>query len=114
MRKFLFSAFLFFFGLIFLVFLIANRQPVMISFDPLSGDNPIFAVGPMPLWVALIGTLFVGYIFGALGMWLSGKTLRSKAAARKREILHLQEELQARPEALTPESEKETLPTIQH
>ncbi len=94
MRKFLFSTFLLLFGLVFLVFLVANRQPVTISFDPLSTESPAIAFGPLPLWAALVTTLFIGYLFGGLGMWLSGKGTRRKASERKREIRRLKEEIE--------------------
>ncbi len=112
MRKFLFSTFLVLFGLIFLVFLVANRQPITISFDPLSTDSPAFAIGPLPLWAALVATLFLGYLFGGLGMWLSGKGTRRKATDRKHEIKQLKREIEAAASAPTqPTGEK--LPVTQ-
>ena len=95
MRKILFSSFLFFFGALFLVFLIANRGPVTISFDPFSLENPAVAIGPFPLWVALMGTLFIGYLFGGVGMWISSKSTREKLKEHKREAGFLKEEVSA-------------------
>ncbi|MCI5045663.1 MAG: LapA family protein [Aquisalinus sp.] len=117
MSKFLFSTFLLLFGLIFLVFLVANREPVMISLDPLSTEDPAFAFGPLPLWAALVMTLFIGYVFGGVGMWLSGKHTRKKASERKQEIKRLKREIaatakaQSRPPART-ESDNQ-LPAVQ-
>ena len=112
MRKFLFSTFLLVFGLVFLVFLVANRQPVVISFDPLSSETPAFALGPLPLWAALISTLFIGYVFGGVGMWLSGKGTRRKSTERKREINRLKREIEAN--ATAPEDGNRTrLPATQ-
>jgi len=111
MRKFLLTAFLGVTGLIILLFLLANRMPVYISLDPINIVNPAFAVGPMPLWAALIAMMFIGYFLGGLGMWLSGKGLRRKASERKHRIKELEHALEL---ANAPRPKKtDDLPVIQ-
>lgn len=111
MRKFLFSLILFLSGTIILLFLLANRNSVYISLDPINLSDPAFAVGPMPLWTALMAMMFVGYVLGGLGMWLSGKGVRRKATERKHRIRELEHQL-----ALAnnpPPSTKPSLPVIE-
>lgn len=80
-------------GMALIVFFVANRQPVFISMDPTSMESPALGVGPMPMWLALVFTLFIGFALGAFGMWLSAGSVRRKAKTRKREIRRLEAEL---------------------
>ena len=97
-------------GLALIVFLVANRQPMTISLDPLPADDPSFFIDPMPQWVGFAIFLFVGYFLGAFGMWLSGKGLRRRAADRKQEIRRLRKEVET---VSTPKPEGATnLPAI--
>lgn len=67
--------------------MIANRQPVRLGLDPFNSENPAVALPfSMPLWLALFGTLFIGYFLGAFGMYLSGRPKRQKMAAQKKEL----------------------------
>lgn len=93
MRKFLSHLFFGFLGLFLIIFFVANRQPVKISMDPTSLEDPAFYLGPVPMWTALAGTLFLGYGLGAAGMWFSSGGLRARANARKKEIRQLKAEL---------------------
>ena len=93
MRKLLSTALLGLLGVALVVFFVANRQPVLISFDPISADNPALFIGPWPMFVLPAITLFVGFFLGLFAMWLSDSALRQKARERKREIKRLQTEL---------------------
>lgn len=93
MRKYLTYAGFAVLGIALIVFLVANRQPVRISLDPFSVDDPAVASAAMPLWAALVFTLTVGFVLGAFGMWLSNGSLRRKAKERRQEIKRLQHEL---------------------
>ncbi len=95
-------------GLLLIVFLVSNLQPVLISLDPFSQDDPAFAIGPMPLWVAMAITLFIGYFLGAMGMWMSGKSTRKKASAQKKEIKQMKMDAEASANPVT----GQTLPAI--
>lgn len=79
--------------LVMVAFLFANRHEVIVSFDPVSTDNPALAIGPLPMSYALLGAVAIGLVFGALGMWLSDKGLRRRAGQRKKEIARLKREL---------------------
>lgn len=112
MRKFISTILLFIFGLILLVFLVANQQPVTINFDPLSPEDPFFAFQDIPLWMAMSASLFVGYVLGGIGMWVTSRGTRQKASARKREIKTLKRNIDA--VSANNEASGETLPAIRH
>jgi len=67
-------------AIIFLSFDMANRQNVIISFDPFnSGDFPLPKV-ELPLFVVLIGTLMFGVLLGGVATWM--RQGRNRKAAR--------------------------------
>lgn len=92
-------------GLVFVLFLISNRQPVAISLDPLSTTNPLIVTPALPLWLWLTASLLFGFFAGATGMWISARGGRIKSNAAKRELKKLKRDL-----AETSEGEK--LPTL--
>lgn len=73
-------------GLALVWFLVANRQPVAISFDPVSIENPAVASPPLPLWLWLTLALLCGFFLGAAGMWISTRPARRKAHAEIQEL----------------------------
>lgn len=79
-------------------FAIANRETVTLDLWPLFGQVA------MPLFVALLGFLYLGFVFGALVAWWGGRNARARArnAARRvealqREVAELTARLDARP-----------------
>jgi uncharacterized integral membrane protein len=65
---------------IFLSFDMANRQKVLISFDPFNtGDFPLPKV-ELPLFVVLVGTLMFGVLLGGVATWM--RQGRHRRAAR--------------------------------
>lgn len=75
------------------LFLVANRQPVAVSFDPFSADSPALTTPALPLWAWLVAMLFAGVGAGALGMWMSARPKRHRAHAERRELKALRKEL---------------------
>jgi uncharacterized integral membrane protein len=68
MRKF-FSAMVFIpLGLIFVVFAVANRHLVTVSFDPFNSTDPSMAV-TLPLFVVLIAVAIGGVVAGGTATW---------------------------------------------
>ena len=69
---------------IFLSFDMANREKVLISFDPFnSGDFPLPKV-ELPLFVVLIGTLMFGVLLGGVATWMrQGRIRRAARDARR-------------------------------
>lgn len=94
MRRFISYFLLFVTGLLLLIFLVANRQPVKISMDPVNTADPAFYIGPMPMFWALVVTLTVGFIMGLIAMWMSHGKTRQQARERKAEIRRLEQQLE--------------------
>ena len=83
------------------LFLVANRQPVAISLDPFSANNPAVTTTALPLWFWLIIMLFAGFGLGAAGMWFSGAEGRKNARANRREVKSLRRDLKHAREKIT-------------
>lgn len=84
-------------------FAIANGAPVTLNLWPI--DSQV----SMPLFVALLGFLYLGFVFGALVAWWGGRHARARArnAARRvealqREVAELTARLDARPPSPAP------------
>lgn len=74
------------FGALIVLFLVANRALVRLSFDPFSVDNPALATPAIPLWMWLTLALLIGFFAGAAGMWFSDRELRIRAKADRLEL----------------------------
>lgn len=69
MRKFFTALVLIPLGVIFLVFAIANRQLVTVSFDPFNSADPAVGV-TMPLFLVIILVAILGVVAGGIATWL--------------------------------------------
>ena len=64
------------------VFAVANRQWITVSFDPLSRDQPFASVN-MPMWVLFFCGVFAGLFVGWAAAWLAqGKWRKAAREAR--------------------------------
>jgi uncharacterized integral membrane protein len=81
-------------ALIVVVFSVANRQFVTISFEPLPGaiELPLFAVG--------FAGIAAGFVLGAIGAWWAGRGRRKQARADRRSLRELTKKVSARGGAL--------------
>jgi uncharacterized integral membrane protein len=82
MRKFLTALIVIPLGLIFIVFAVANRHLVTVSFDPFNGTDPSIAV-TLPLFVVIIAVAILGVIAGSTATWFRQR--RWRRAARQHE-----------------------------
>ncbi|MGZ3325223.1 MAG: lipopolysaccharide assembly protein LapA domain-containing protein [Xanthobacteraceae bacterium] len=82
MRKFLTAMVLIPLGLIFVVFAVANRHFVTVSFDPFNSTDPSIAVS-LPLFVVIIAVAIVGVAAGGIATWFRQRHWRR--AARQHE-----------------------------
>ncbi len=82
MRKFLTAMVLIPLGLIFVVFAVANRHFVTVSFDPFNSTDPSIAVS-LPLFVVIIAVAIVGVAAGGTATWFRQR--RWRRAARQHE-----------------------------
>jgi uncharacterized integral membrane protein len=82
MRKFFTALVLIPLGLIFVVFAVANRHPVTVSFDPFNSTDP--SVGfTLPLFVVIIAVAIAGVLAGGSATWFRQR--RWRRAARQHE-----------------------------
>jgi uncharacterized integral membrane protein len=82
MRKFLSAVILIPLGLIFIVFAVANRHFVTVSFDPFDSTNPAIQFS-LPLFVLIIAVAIVGVVAGGCATWFGQR--RWRRAARHHE-----------------------------
>ena len=82
MRKFFTALVLIPLGLVFIVFAVANRHPVTVSFDPFNSTDPSVAV-TLPLFVVIIVVAIAGVVAGGCATWFRQRHWRR--AARQHE-----------------------------
>jgi uncharacterized integral membrane protein len=70
---------------------VANRAPVMFSFDPVSPGAPQWSV-TLPLFVLLFAALAIGVLVGGMASWLAQGRHRRAGRAYRREVNHLRQE----------------------
>ena len=85
-------------AVLLVVFCVANREAIDVSFDPI-GTMPRFAF-QAPLFVLLLCSLIVGLLLGGFGTWMTQGHYRAKAANRRREIENLRHEVELSNERL--------------
>ena len=82
MRKFFTVLIVIPLALIFVVFAVANRHFVTVSFDPFNSANPSISVS-LPLFVLIIAIAVLGVVAGGLATWFGQR--RWRRAARQHE-----------------------------
>ena len=82
MRKFLTALVVIPLGLFFIVFAVANRHLVTVSFDPFNSTYPTVAV-TLPLFVLIIAVAIIGVVAGGTATWFRQRHWRR--AARQHE-----------------------------
>jgi uncharacterized integral membrane protein len=81
-------------AVIIIAFAVANRQEVVISFDPFSGNDPAATVS-LPLFALVILLLIIGVVIGGLASWLRQGKWRGAAHRFERELQVLRGKLAA-------------------
>jgi lipopolysaccharide assembly protein A len=80
-------------------FAIANRESVAVSLWPLADAVNV------PLFIAIVGPLYLGFLLGAGAAWIAGGRARSRAREAARRVAALDQEntaLRARLDQATP------------
>lgn len=113
MRKFLTALVVIPLGLILMVFAVANRHFVTVSFDPFVSNDPSLSV-TMPLFLLLIVVAALGVIAGGCAVWFGQRHWRraarrhdADARAARRELA----DLRAQAAAEKPESQRLPVPS---
>jgi len=82
MRKFFTALIVIPLGLLFVVFAVANRHFVTVSFDPFNTRDPSISV-TMPLFAIIIAVAMLGVVAGGTATWFRQR--RWRRAARQHE-----------------------------
>ena len=82
MRKFLNALVVIPLGIFFVIFAVANRHLVTVSFDPFNSATPLVAV-QLPLFVVIIAVAMLGVAAGGMATWF--RQGRWRRAARQSE-----------------------------
>jgi uncharacterized integral membrane protein len=93
-RKLLTAAILIPIAVAFVVFAVANRQTVTVSFDPFDSVQPAYSA-TMPLFVLIILLLILGVVIGGVAAWLRQGKWRRTARRLDRDVRDLREEIEA-------------------
>jgi len=92
MRKFFTAVVLIPLGLIFVVFAVANRHLVTVSFDPFNSTDPSMAI-TLPLFVVLIAVAIGGVVAGGTATWFRQRRWRRSARQYEAEARQARSEL---------------------
>lgn len=79
-------------AIIILMFAVANRQVVTVSFDPFSFTDPAFAMR-MPLFALIFVLVILGIIIGGVAAWLKQGKWRKNARRLETDIAALRSEV---------------------
>ena len=102
MRKFLTAVVLIPLGLIFIIFAVANRHLVTVSFDPFNSTDPSVAV-TLPLFVVIIGVAILGVAAGGCATWFRQRHWRRAARQHEADARQARGQLaELRTSAMTP------------
>jgi uncharacterized integral membrane protein len=113
MRKFLTALVVIPLGLILMVFAVANRHFVTVSFDPFVSNDPSFSV-TLPLFLLLIVVAALGVVVGGCAVWLGQRHWRRAARRHDADARAARGELadlRAQAAAARPESQRLPVPS---
>ena len=92
MRKFLTALVLIPLGVFFVIFAVANRQLVTVSFDPFNSVTPTVAV-TLPLFVVIIVFTMLGVLAGGMATWFRQGRWRRSARQHEAEARQMRTQL---------------------
>lgn len=81
-------------AVLIIVFAVANRQTVTVSFDPFSASAPAASL-TMPVFALIIATLIAGVIIGGVAAWLDQGKWRRRGRRSERDAGALRARLDA-------------------
>ena len=89
-------------AVVIIVFAVANRQSVTVSFDPFSSTSPAYAA-TLPLFVVIFTVLIVGVLIGGTAAWIGQAGWRRLARKRDADVRVLHQELETIRRRFAPE-----------
>jgi uncharacterized integral membrane protein len=111
MQKFLTALVLIPLGLIFVVFGVANRHMVTVTFDPFNPGDADASV-TLPLFIVLIGVAILGVIAGGMATWLRQRRWRRAARQHQADAIDVRQQLAALRASIvaSPQSDSQRVP----
>jgi uncharacterized integral membrane protein len=94
MRKFLAIAILVPLAIVIVMFAVANREVITVSFDPFDATHPALAL-KMPLFILIFVLVAVGVVVGGIAAWLKQSKWRTRARRAESEARDLRARLDA-------------------
>lgn len=79
-------------AILFVVFAVANRHIVTLSFDPFSSSDPALGVS-LPLFVVIIAVAMFGVVAGGIATWFGQRHWRRAAREHEADARHARAEL---------------------
>jgi uncharacterized integral membrane protein len=76
---------------VIIAFAVANRQTVIVSFDPFSAASPAYAA-TLPLFAVIFAFLILGVLIGGIAAWLRQSKWRRATRKLEAELRALQAE----------------------
>src|ERR1700733_11528820 len=102
MRKFFSAVVLIPLGLVFIVFAVANRHLVTVSFDPFNSTDPSVSVR-LPLFIVIIAMAMIGVVAGSSVTWFRQRRWRRAARQYEADARQARAQLaELRTSAMTP------------
>lgn len=79
-------------AILFVVFAVANRHIVTLSFDPFNSSDPALGVS-LPLFVVIIAVAMFGVLAGGVATWFGQRHWRRAARQQEADARHARAEL---------------------
>jgi uncharacterized integral membrane protein len=111
MRKVVTAAILIPLAIIIVMFAVANREIVTVSFDPFSSASPAFAL-KMPLFIFIFVLVAIGVLVGGVAAWLKQHKWRVRARRAEAEARELRARLDAQRAQRSVPARLDTVPPI--
>lgn len=86
-------------GIVIVMFAVANRQAVTVSFDPFSAAQPAFSL-TVPLFLLVFALVICGVIVGGIAAWLRQAKWRRAARLLEADMRRLHREIETLNERL--------------
>lgn len=88
---------------VIIIFAVANRQSVTVSFDPFSTTSPAYSV-TLPLFVLIVVLVILGVLIGGTVAWVGQARWRRAARRLDADVRALHQELDLIRRRFTPEA----------
>lgn len=111
MRKFVTFAVLIPLAVVIVMFAVANREIVTVSFDPFDASNPALAL-KMPLFILIFVLVGLGVLIGGIAAWLRQHKWRVRARRAEADVKRLRSEIDAQRTMAAPPPAREAPPPL--